>query len=63
MLIELGQDLIAAAEEDPLEQLTQQETLRVSLAVFLCLPIYQRSVVILKDVLGNPSRKLLSYWI
>lgn len=53
MLIELGQDLPAAAEEDPLEQLTQQETLRVSLAVFLCLPIYQRSVVILKDVLGE----------
>jgi RNA polymerase sigma factor (sigma-70 family) len=38
---------------DPLQQLIQQETLTLSIATFLHLPIAQRSVVILKDVLAE----------
>jgi RNA polymerase sigma-70 factor (ECF subfamily) len=50
----------ASADNDPLQHLIQQETLAISLGAFVHLPIAQRSVVILKDVLGEPLADIAS---
>ncbi|HMW47275.1 MAG TPA: RNA polymerase sigma factor [Cellvibrionaceae bacterium] len=54
------EDSFVSNDADPLQQLIQQETLAITLGAFVQLPIAQRSVVILKDVLGEPLADIAS---
>ena len=51
--LEEALDIVDLNNIDPLEKLMSDESLKLSLSHFIELPIAQRSVVILKDVLGE----------
>lgn len=52
--IEAAQNVIDEANPDPLEGLMRQEAVRTAVSRFAELPILQRSVLILKDILDEP---------
>jgi RNA polymerase sigma factor (sigma-70 family) len=52
--LDAAADIPDAEAPDPLESLVRQETVETAISTFLELPTVQRSVVILKDVLGHP---------
>ena len=52
--IEAAQNVIDQANLDPLEALMRQEAVRTAVSRFVQLPILQRSVLILKDILDEP---------
>jgi RNA polymerase sigma factor (sigma-70 family) len=51
--IEAAADVADQANPDPVEMLMRQEAVKTAVSRFAELPILQRSVVILKDVLGS----------
>jgi RNA polymerase sigma factor (sigma-70 family) len=51
--IEAAQDMADETSPDPIEMLMRQEAVKTAVSRFIELPILQRSVVILKDVLGE----------
>ena len=51
--IDAAADIADAANPDPVEMLMRQEAVKTAVSRFVELPITQRSVVILKDVLGE----------
>jgi RNA polymerase sigma factor (sigma-70 family) len=51
--IDAAQDVADEASLDPVEMLMRQEAVRTAVSRFVELPVLQRSVVILKDVLGE----------
>jgi RNA polymerase sigma factor (sigma-70 family) len=51
--IDAASDIADEASPDPVETLMRQEAVRTAVSRFVELPILQRSVVILKDVLGE----------
>jgi RNA polymerase sigma factor (sigma-70 family) len=51
--IDAASDVADAANPDPVEMLMRQEAVKTAVSRFAELPILQRSVVILKDVLGE----------
>jgi len=51
--IDAANDLADTANPDPMEMLMRQEAVKTAVSRFAELPIHQRSVVILKDVLGE----------
>jgi RNA polymerase sigma-70 factor (ECF subfamily) len=52
--IEAAQNVIDQATPDPVERLMRQEAVRTAVSRFAELPIVQRSVLILKDILDEP---------
>lgn len=56
--IETAHDIVDPGSPDPLEVLMRQEAVRTAVSRFTELPIHQRSVVILKDVLGEPLSEI-----
>ena len=52
--IDVALDVEDLLEPDPLETVLREEAVRIALARFLELPVNQRSVVILKDILDEP---------
>lgn len=52
--IEAAHDVLDQATPDPMELLMRQEAVRTAVSRFAELPIVQRSVIILKDVLDEP---------
>src|SRR5258707_10723032 len=51
--IDGASDVADSANPDPVEMLMRQESVKTAVSRFVELPILQRSVVILKDVLGE----------
>ena len=51
--MEAAPDVVDSASPDPMEMLMRQEAVRTAVSRFAELPIHQRSVVILKDVLDE----------
>jgi RNA polymerase sigma factor (sigma-70 family) len=51
--IDAASDVADSANPDPVEMLMRQESVKTAVSRFVELPILQRSVVILKDVLGE----------
>jgi RNA polymerase sigma-70 factor (ECF subfamily) len=56
--IEAASDLADPASPDPVEMLMRQEAVKTAVSRFVELPIPQRSVVILKDVLDEPLMEI-----
>jgi RNA polymerase sigma-70 factor (ECF subfamily) len=56
--LDIAPDTADPANPDPMEELMRQETLRSSVSRFAELPIQQRSVVILKDVLDESLQEV-----
>jgi RNA polymerase sigma-70 factor (ECF subfamily) len=56
--IEAAEDAPDPAAPDPLETLMRQEAVRMAVSRFVELPVAQRSVVILKDVLDHPVQEI-----
>ncbi|HKU95864.1 MAG TPA: sigma-70 family RNA polymerase sigma factor [Vineibacter sp.] len=56
--IEAASDVVDPASPDPVETLMRQEAVRTAVSRFAELPTPQRSVVILKDVLGEPLKDI-----
>jgi RNA polymerase sigma factor (sigma-70 family) len=52
--IEAAQNVIDEATPDPVEELMRQEAVKTAVSRFAELPILQRSVLILKDILDEP---------
>lgn len=52
--IEAAQNVVDEANPDPLEGLMRQEAVRTAVSRFAELPLLQRSVLILKDILDEP---------
>jgi RNA polymerase sigma-70 factor (ECF subfamily) len=58
--IEAAHDVVDPAIPDPLEELMRQEAVKTAVTRFAELPIPQRNVVILKDVLDEPLAEIAS---
>ncbi|WP_076859831.1 sigma-70 family RNA polymerase sigma factor [Bradyrhizobium mercantei] len=58
--IEAAYNVVDGASPDPVEQLMHQEAVRTAVSRFAELPILQRSVIILKDVLDEPLADIAS---
>ncbi len=58
--LEAAYDVVDRASPDPVEQLMHQEALRTAVSRFTELPVLQRSVIILKDVLDEPLADIAS---
>ena len=56
--IEAAEDVADPASPDPVEMLMRQEAVKTAVSRFAELPALQRSVVILKDVLGEPLTEI-----
>lgn len=56
--IEAAHNVVDQATPDPVEMLMRQEAVKTAVSRFTELPILQRSVVILKDVLGEPLAEI-----
>ena len=56
--IEAAEDAADPEAPDPLETLMRQEAVRMAVSRFVELPVTQRSVVILKDVLDHPVQEI-----
>jgi RNA polymerase sigma-70 factor (ECF subfamily) len=56
--IEAAHDVADQATPDPVEMLMRQEAVKTAVSRFTELPILQRSVVIMKDVLGEPLAEI-----
>ena len=58
--IEAAHHVVDQASPDPLEELMRQEAVKTAVSRFAELPIPQRSVIILKDVLDEPLAEIAS---
>jgi RNA polymerase sigma factor (sigma-70 family) len=58
--IEAARHVVDQTSPDPLEQLMRQEALKTAISRFAVLPIPQRSVIILKDILDEPLAEIAS---
>jgi len=58
--LDAAQNVIDEAITDPVEGLMRQETIKTAVSRFVELPILQRSVLILKDVLDEPLADIAS---
>jgi RNA polymerase sigma factor (sigma-70 family) len=56
--IDVASEVADQANPDPVETLMRQEAVRTAVSRFVELPTLQRSVVILKDVLGEPLMEI-----
>jgi len=56
--IEAAHDVADQTTSDPVEMLMRQEAVKTAVSRFAELPILQRSVVIMKDVLGEPLAEI-----
>jgi RNA polymerase sigma factor (sigma-70 family) len=56
--IEAAHNVVDQANPDPVEVLMQQEAVRTAVSRFAELPILQRSVIILKDILDEPLAEI-----
>jgi RNA polymerase sigma factor (sigma-70 family) len=56
--IEAAQNVVDQANLDPVEALMRQEAVRTAVSRFAELPILQRSVIILKDILDEPLAEI-----
>ncbi len=56
--VEAAENVIDEASPDPLETLMQDEAVRTAVSRFNELPVMQRSVVVLKDVLDEPLTEI-----
>ena len=58
--IEAAHHVVDQASPDPLEELMRQEAVKTAVSRFAELPIPQRSVIILKDILDEPLAEIAS---
>jgi RNA polymerase sigma-70 factor, ECF subfamily len=58
--IEAAHDVVDQASPDPLEELMRQEAVKTAVSRFAELPIPQRSVIVLKDILDEPLSEIAS---
>ena len=58
--IEAAHDVIDGTSPNPVEELMRQEAVRTAISRFAELPVRQRSVIILKDVLDEPLAEIAS---
>ena len=58
--IEAAHHVVDHASPDPLEELMRQEAVKTAVSRFAELPIPQRSVIILKDILDEPLAEIAS---
>jgi RNA polymerase sigma-70 factor (ECF subfamily) len=58
--IEGARDVVDPERPDPVEELMRQEAVRTAVSRFAQLPILQRSVIILKDILDEPLAEIAS---
>jgi RNA polymerase sigma-70 factor (ECF subfamily) len=58
--IEAAHHVVDRASPDPLEELMRQEAVRTAVSRFAELPVPQRSVIILKDILDEPLAEIAS---
>jgi RNA polymerase sigma-70 factor (ECF subfamily) len=58
--IEAAYDVVDQASPDPVEKLMRQEAVKTAVSRFAELPILQRSVIILKDILDEPLAEIAS---
>lgn len=58
--IEAAHDIIDQASPDPVETLMRQEAMKTAVSRFTELPVLQRSVIVLKDVLDEPLADIAS---
>ncbi len=58
--IEAAHHVVDQASPDPLEELMRQEAVKTTVSRFAELPIPQRSVIILKDILDEPLAEIAS---
>jgi RNA polymerase sigma factor (sigma-70 family) len=56
--IEAAHNVVDQANPDPVEELMRQEAVRTAVSRFAELPILQRSVIILKDILDEPLAEI-----
>lgn len=56
--IQAAYDVVDQANPDPVEELMRQEAVRTAVSRFSELPILQRSVIILKDILDEPLAEI-----
>ncbi|WP_298110125.1 sigma-70 family RNA polymerase sigma factor [Bradyrhizobium sp.] len=59
--IEAASDVADEASPDPMEVLMRQEAVETAVSRFAELPLFQRSVVILKDVLDEPLKDIAEF--
>ena len=58
--IEAAHDVVDHASPDPMEELMHQDAVRTAVSRFAELPVLQRSVIILKDILDEPLAGIAS---
>ncbi|KAA0699211.1 RNA polymerase sigma factor [Neorhizobium sp. P12A] len=58
--IEAAHDVVDQASPDPVEILMRQEAVKTAVSRFTELPVLQRSVIVLKDVLDEPLAEIAS---
>jgi RNA polymerase sigma factor (sigma-70 family) len=56
--IQAAHDVVDQANPDPVEELMRQEAVRTAVSRFSELPVLQRSVIILKDILDEPLAEI-----